>query len=66
MGTGNAEVVMLSEQDHKLSLLEPFGGVHNLEVRPGLNGDPLNQLKVGVLVGFRSIQTIAIGIRPAG
>ena len=66
MGTGTAEVVKVSEQDHELSLRGPFGGIHNLDVRPGLNGDPLAQLKVGDFVSFRSIQPIAIGIRPAG
>ena len=65
MGTGTAEVVKLSDQDHELSLREPFGGVYNLDVRPGLNGDPLNQLKVSDFIGFRPIQPIAIGIRPA-
>ena len=65
MATGTAEVVKLSEQDHELSLRGPFGGVHNLDVRNGLNGDPLAQLKVGDFVSFRSIQPIAIGIRPA-
>ncbi len=66
MGTGTAEVVKVSEQDQELSLRGPFGGIHNLDVRPGLNGDPLAQLKVGDFVSFRSIQPIAIGIRPAG
>ena len=66
MGTGTAEVVKVSEKDHELSLRGPFGGIHNLDVRPGLNGDPLAQLKVGDFVSFRSIQPIAIGIRPAG
>ena len=66
MATGTAEVVKLSEQDHELSLRGPFGGVHNLDVRSGLNGDPLAQLKVGDFVSFRTIQPIAIGIRPAG
>ena len=66
VGTGTAEAVMLSDQDHELSLREPFGGAHNLDVRPGLNGDLLNQLKVGDFVGFRSIQPIAMGIRPDG
>ena len=66
MGTGTAEVVKVSEKDHELSLRGPFGGIHNLDVRPGLNGDPLAQLKVGDFVRFRSIQPIAIGIRPAG
>ena len=65
MATGTAEVVKISEQDHELSLRGPFGGVHNLDVRNGLNGDPLAQLKVGDFVSFRSIQPIAIGIRPA-
>ena len=65
MGTGTAEVVKISEEDHELSLRGPFGGVHNLDVRPGLNGDPLAQLKLGDFVSFRSIQPIAIGIRPA-
>ena len=65
MGTGTAEVVKISEDDHELSLRGPFGGVHNLDVRPGLNGDPLAQLKLGDFVSFRSIQPIAIGIRPA-
>ena len=66
MGSGTAEVVKVSEKDHELSLRGPFGGIHNLDVRPGLNGDPLAQLKVGDFVSFRSIQPIAIGIQPAG
>ena len=66
MGTGTAEVVKVSENDLELSLRGPFGAIHNLDVRPGLNGDPLAQLKVGDLVSFRSIQPVAIGIRPAG
>ena len=65
MATGTAEVVKVSEQDHELSLRGPFGGVHNLDVRDGLNGNPLAQLKVGDVVSFRSIQPVAIGIRPA-
>ena len=65
MGTGTAEVVKISEEDHELSLRGPFGGVHNLDVRPGINGDTLAQLKLGEFVSFRSIQPIAIGIRPA-
>ena len=63
MGTGTAEVVKVSEKDHELSLRGPFGGIHNLDVRPGLSGDPLAQLKVGDVVSFRSIQPIAIGIQ---
>lgn len=59
-------MVKVSEQDHELSLQGPFGGVHNLNVRPGLNGDPLTQLKVGDFVSFRSTQPIANWIRPAG
>ena len=66
MGTGTAEVVKVSEQDHELSLRGPFGGIHNLDVRPGGNGDPITQLKQGDVVSFRSIQPVAIGIRPAG
>ena len=66
MGTGTAEVVKVSEQDHELSLRGPFGGIHNLDVLPGGNGDPITQLKPGDVVSFRSIQPVAIGIRPAG
>ena len=66
MRTGTAEVVKVSEQDHELSLRGPFGGIHNLDVRPGLNGDPITQLKPGYVVSFRSFQPVAIGIRPAG
>ena len=66
MGSGTAEVVKVSEKDHELSLRGPFGGIHNLDVRPGLNGDPLAQLQVGDVVSFRSIQPIAIAIRAAG
>ena len=67
MGTGTAEVVKISEDDHdhELSLRGPFGGVHNLDVRPGLNSDPLAQVKLGEFASFRSIQPIAIGIRLA-
>ena len=66
MRTGNAEVVKVSKQDHELSLRGPFGGIHNLDVRPGGDGDPITQLKPGDVVSFRSIQPVAIGIRPAG
>ena len=66
MGSGTAEVVKVSEQDHELSLRGPFGGIHNLDVRPGGNGDPITQFKPGDVVSFRSIQPVAIGIRPAG
>ena len=66
MRTGTAEVVKVSEQDHELSLRGPFGGIHNLDVRPGLNGDPITQLKPGDVVSFRSFQPAAIGIRTAG
>ena len=65
MGTGTAEVVKVSEKDHELSLRGPSGGIHNLDVRPGLSGNPLAQLKVGDVVSFRSIQPIASGIQPA-
>ena len=63
MGTGPAEVLKISEEDHELSLRGPFGGVHNLDVRPGLNSDPIVQLKLGEFVSFCSIQPIAIVIR---
>ena len=66
MGTGTAEVVKVSEQDNELSLRGPFGGIHNLDVRPGGDGDPITQLKPGDVVSFRSIQPVAIRIRPAG
>ena len=66
VGTGTAEVVKVSEQDNELSLRGPFGGIHNLDVRPGGDGDPITQLKPGDVVSFRSIQPVAIGIRPAG
>ena len=66
MGTGTAEVVKVSEQDNELSLRGTFGGIHNLDVRPGGDGDPITQLKPGDVVSFRSIQPVAIGIRPAG
>ena len=65
IGTGTAEVVKISEEDHELSLCGPFGGVHNFDVRPGLNGYPLAQIKLGDFVSFRSIQPIAVGIRLA-
>ncbi|MCB4406279.1 hypothetical protein FZZ85_00575 [Synechococcus sp. MU1642] len=65
MGTGTAEVVKISENDHELSLRGPFGVVHNLVVRPWLNSDRLTQLKLGDFVGFCSIQRIAIWIRLA-
>ena len=65
MGTGSEEVLKISEEDHELSLRGPFGGVHNLDVRPGLNSDPLARVKLGEFVSFRSIQPIAIGIRLA-
>ena len=46
MGTGTAEVVKVSEKDHELSLRGPFGGIHNLDVRPGLSGNPLSLIHI--------------------
>ena len=66
MATGTAEVVKVSEQDHEISLRGPFGGVHNLDVRHSINGDPVEQLSVGDFVEFRMIKPVAIAIRKAG
>ena len=63
MATGTAEVVKVSEKDQELSLRGPFGGVHNLDVRSDINGDPLQTLKVGDYVEFRGIKPIAIAVR---
>ena len=65
MATGTAEVVKVSEQDHEISLRGPFGGVHNLDVRHKIEGDPVEQLSVGDFVEFRMIKPIAIAIRKA-
>ena len=65
MATGTAEVVKVSEQDHEISLRGPFGGVHNLDVRHNIDGDPVEQLSVGDFVEFRMIKPIAIAIRKA-
>ena len=63
MATGAAEVVKISEEDQEISLRGPFGGVHNLDVRNGISGDPFQDLKLGDFVDFRMIQPIAIAIR---
>ena len=63
MATGTAEVVKVSEKDQELSLRGPFGGVHNLDVRNDINGDPVQTLKVGDYVEFRAIKPIAIAVR---
>ena len=55
MGTGTAEVVKILEEDHELNLRAPSGGVHNLDIRPGLNSNLLAQLNLGDFVSFRSI-----------
>ena len=53
----------ISEEDQEISLRGPFGGVHNLDVRSGINGDSFHDLKLGDFVDFRMIQPIAIAIR---
>ena len=63
MATGTAEVVKISEEDQEISLRGPFGGVHNLDVRNGIAGDPFSDLELGDYVDFRLIQPIAIAIR---
>ena len=63
MATGTAEVVKISEEDQEISLRGPFGGVHNLDVRNGISGDPFQELKLRDFVDFRMIQPIAIAIR---
>ena len=65
MVSGTAEVVKVSEKDHEMSLRGPFGGVHNLDVRHNINGDPVEQLSVGDFVEFRMIHPVAIAIRKA-
>ena len=65
MATGTAEVVKVSEKDQELRLRGPFGGVHNLDVRDGIQGDPIGTLKVGDYVEFRAIKPVAIAIRRA-
>ena len=66
MATGTAEVVKVSATDHEVSLRGPFGGVHNLDVRDGIKGDPTTSLTVGDYVEFRMIKPIAIAIRKGG
>ena len=66
MATGTAEVVKVSASDHEVSLRGPFGGVHNLDVRDGIKGDPTTTLTVGDYVEFRMIKPIAIAIRKGG
>ncbi|MAH56970.1 MAG: hypothetical protein CMN91_00760 [Synechococcus sp. ARS1019] len=63
MGTGTAEVVKISEKDQDLSLRGPFGGIHNLDIRDGIKGNPLQTLHVGDYVEFRAIQPVAIAVR---
>ena len=63
MGTGTAEVVKISEKDQDLSLRGPFGGIHNLDIRDGIKGNPLQTLRVGDYVEFRAIQPVAIAVR---
>ncbi|MEB3254519.1 MAG: hypothetical protein VKI93_07390 [Synechococcus sp.] len=65
MVSGTAEVVKVSEKDDEISLRGPFGGVHNLDVRHNINGDPVEQLSVGDFVDFRMIHPVAIAIREA-
>ena len=62
MATGTAEVVKISVEDKDISLRGPFGGIHNLDLRRGLDGNPLNRLRVGDYVEFRAIQPVAISI----
>ena len=63
MGTGTVEVVKISEKDPDLSLRGPFGGIHNLDIRDAINGNPLQTLRVGDYVEFRAIQPLAIALR---
>ena len=53
----------ISEEDQEISLRGLFGGVHNLDERNGIAGDPFNDLELGDYVDFRLIQPIAIAIR---
>ena len=63
MTTCTAEVVKVSEDDYELSIRGPFGGIHNLDVHNGLEGDQMKTLKVGDLVDFRAIRPVATAIR---
>ena len=62
MGTGTAEVMKISEKDQDLSLRGPFGGIHNLDIRDGIDSNPLQTLRLSDYVEFRAIQPIATAI----
>ena len=49
----------------KFQVLSPRLGIHNLDVRHTINGDPVEQLSVGDFVDFRMIKPVAIAIRKA-
>ena len=63
MTTGTTEVVKVSGDDHELSLRGLFGGGHNLDLNNVIKDYPVKTLKVGELVDFRAIRTVAIAIR---
>ena len=60
--TGTAEVIKISEKDQDLSLRGPFGGIHNLDIRDGIDSNPLQTLRLSDYVEFRAIQPIATAI----
>ena len=65
MATGIAEVVKVSEKDFGVSLRGPFGGVHNLDLRHNIDGNPVALLNFGDFVEFRMIKPVAIAILKA-
>jgi len=63
LASGTGQVIKLDRQDGNLSLMGPFGGIHNLDVLSTPEDDPLKDLKVGDFVDFRLVQPIAVGVR---
>ena len=63
LASGTGRVIKLDRQDGSLSLMGPFGGIHNLDVLATPTSDPLEDLKAGDFVDFRLVQPIAVGVR---
>ncbi len=63
LGSGTGRVVKIDQKDGSLSLMGPFGGIHNLDVLVSPENDPLEDLRAGDFVDFRMVQPIAVDVR---
>ena len=62
LASGTARMLKLSPSDRSISLMEPLGGIHNLDVIGARSNGLFYNLKTGDLIDFRLIQQVTVAL----